>query len=658
MTSQKDFKNALTSLERTDLKKSAIENKKFIKTIHSHANSVGLSQESIIRVVRLGTCGRFNQALANTLIQSLIPKESIPEEAVIYGISRITAGICQLRVQATILKWIITLFDIISPKFDIYSFYGMLFNLLDYETLCPYICHLLYLMTRQQDVTHFRISRLMLLQKKVGNQSYISGLMTVYRLYQPSLITVAKSKKGRFKKIEQSWKANIFEISSPLASKQDYLGVKSKGCIIPTVKPQITDIINEFDRPFDTVSYNRLTQTSDIKSLDDLITSLGKTTLPSRAASLLSTRCLKHILAISPDSSLKIRLRLWLHERFYSRFSEDDIDCEKHEERELLKLALDQQELFQMNTTLQEPLLYSYLETWSSGNNTDLVLKIISKLPIMPFSILHKNVLLILEKHFVLAPSTSLRCAIIESLTELTCNYIAVESQNSDTEARNFRKDIENLVAFIDGLIVLGIFLTKSSTRFIYSGLEFWRTMTLTLKQTKLDVVVLPHFLVVYKGLFTPNRLYLSCICATITSLIGIYTINLKGNRRIRHSSTLEMLNNYITDFHDSLWRHSAFHPACSENSIAYKGLESDVVKEQCGMVNDISVMSSFSIDKHPALIICTARYVKENNIVSEQALSSELLLTSDYIKYLKKEGLYDVLKLLQQLTDLSDTQL
>lgn len=666
MSSHDEFENALILLESTDANKNTIENGRLIKLILDHAQMSGLSQQAIIRVMKLGSCGRFSQTLSSILIQSLIPKESVPEEAVVYGISRITTGKCQLRMQNLILKWIIVTFAIIVPKLEMYSLYGMLFNLLDYETLCPYICHLLYLMTREHEVTHFRIARLISHQRKVENQSYINGLLSVYRYYQPSLVISSHNKKGRFKKIDHTWTANVFKISAPLTQMgteflQSGHSSKAQSCkqsVVPTVGTQVVSSPKmDIDGPFDKLLNNRVVQTCDIKTMDDLIKSIGSMRLPSQAASLLSTRCLQHFLAISPDFSLKIRLCLWIHERLYSRFFEGDSDSEKREERELLDIALTQRELFHMDTSLQEPFLYNYLETWSSGRHTDVVLKLISKLPLLPIEVLRKNVLSALCRHFTSAPNISLQCKIIDSLTELTCNYIVVEMSNTEIEKiqnHQWNNTVNELLNFVNRLIVLGIFLTEGSTRFLYSGLDFWRSVTFALKSSKLEVLALPHFSIIYNGLFSCSSPCLACACSTIMNLIGLYTENLKGRKRLHHSEDLKKLNIFIVDIHDSLWRHSAFHPACSENSVAYKDLNLDFMKRLCAIEDESSIASSFSIDKHPALIICTAQYALDNSISPEQAVTSELLFSTNYIKYLKREGLYNVLKLLRRLTDLA----
>ena len=143
------------------------------------------------------------------------------------------------QLQAHFLKWLILAFPMLESTAQLRSLAGVLFLYLDYETLrpvnhkfinknaatsgfemwfaigsqhlwCrgsqpkhvsdavlvpphlmydfilffrPQLCHLLYLLTRQNDVQPFRIRMVLDLQKRVGNEPHITALLSCYKLY-------------------------------------------------------------------------------------------------------------------------------------------------------------------------------------------------------------------------------------------------------------------------------------------------------------------------------------------------------------------------------------------------------------------------------------------------------------------------------------------
>lgn len=51
------------------------------------------------------------------------------------------------------------------------------------------MCHLLYYMTRREDVQGFRVQQLLNLQQRVGTlEPPLVGLISIFRLYRPSLV--------------------------------------------------------------------------------------------------------------------------------------------------------------------------------------------------------------------------------------------------------------------------------------------------------------------------------------------------------------------------------------------------------------------------------------------------------------------------------------
>ncbi|KAJ3588419.1 hypothetical protein NHX12_012012, partial [Muraenolepis orangiensis] len=71
----------------------------------------------------------------------------------------------QEKNKVVFIKWVLTVFDMIDAKDDLRAVYGFLFSFLAEEDLCPFICHLLYLLTRKENGLEMAGSR----KRKLGH---------------------------------------------------------------------------------------------------------------------------------------------------------------------------------------------------------------------------------------------------------------------------------------------------------------------------------------------------------------------------------------------------------------------------------------------------------------------------------------------------------
>ncbi|ELT91244.1 hypothetical protein CAPTEDRAFT_206810 [Capitella teleta] len=116
-----------------------------------------------------------DETVSGRLIRSLIPSTVIPEDAIINAVS------------------------------------SMCTNALSTALQCPFVCHLLYLLTRKQDVTAFRVRALLQLQRKMGPQPHLMGLLSLCKLFCPQMVAIVipKSRRNFFKRIDKAWLAKV-----------------------------------------------------------------------------------------------------------------------------------------------------------------------------------------------------------------------------------------------------------------------------------------------------------------------------------------------------------------------------------------------------------------------------------------------------------------
>jgi len=96
--------------------------------------------------------------MSKKLLKCLVPRERVQEESIIQLLGAF--GSFSLGLRAAVLQWIVVVYDLLASTTVLHSLYGVLFHYLDFETLRPLLCNLLYRLTRREDVRPFRLRKL------------------------------------------------------------------------------------------------------------------------------------------------------------------------------------------------------------------------------------------------------------------------------------------------------------------------------------------------------------------------------------------------------------------------------------------------------------------------------------------------------------------
>ncbi|KAK3736050.1 hypothetical protein QZH41_012226 [Actinostola sp. cb2023] len=191
-----------------------------VETIEGFARREGLSGELIIKLIDLACCGKYNESVGSKIVKSVIPQDLVPSLAVLKAVSWICTNTLSSNFQAILLRWIIVVYKLIDDLSDLQSCYGMLFLFLESDILCPHACLLLSNLTKQEDVKHFRIKKLLNLQNRVGSQAHLNGLLAVYKMFCPHLVSMATSLNAVwFKNRDESWCEAVARVQANRNSK-------------------------------------------------------------------------------------------------------------------------------------------------------------------------------------------------------------------------------------------------------------------------------------------------------------------------------------------------------------------------------------------------------------------------------------------------------
>ncbi|XP_035693928.1 centromere protein I-like [Branchiostoma floridae] len=313
-----------------------------LEGIEQHAQSKGLSPDNILSLTLVITRGQFGDSTNSRLVKCLIPATAVPEEAAVRAISWICTNKPSKSVQAFLLRWLVLVYDLIDGKDKLHALYGVLFFFIQSDVLCPHVCHLLYLLTRKQDVRLFRVRPLLDLQTRLGAQPHLTGLLSLYKLYRPDLVNVPLNKTPRvfFKQTDKAWAALIRQVqlrNCPREERDQWL---------KTTQIPITNIFNDLDPTKEplpkkakldcipAIGYPRsLDQSSAaqsdkvpvqlIGSFEELLQNLDNLELPSQAAAVLRSQYLQHFVSCHPQQHVAHRIGYWL----YRTLRQDLVDC-------------------------------------------------------------------------------------------------------------------------------------------------------------------------------------------------------------------------------------------------------------------------------------------------------------------------------------------
>jgi centromere protein I len=133
-----------------------------LHVIQKFATDNGLTTLQLHTLASIAFHPEFDEHYCHIILYSLIPREFVSADTVVamMGYFSNLTGAGHIGTKGFILKWVILVYDLIEPKDVLHRLYPVFFHYLDYETLRPYLCHILYRLTRREDVVPFRIRRL------------------------------------------------------------------------------------------------------------------------------------------------------------------------------------------------------------------------------------------------------------------------------------------------------------------------------------------------------------------------------------------------------------------------------------------------------------------------------------------------------------------
>ncbi|KFP29515.1 Centromere protein I, partial [Colius striatus] len=476
------------------------------------------------------------------LLKSLVPASVIPETCVVSSVSWLCVGKCSSSIQLLFLRWLITVFDFIDHKEQLHALYGFFFSFLQDEKMCPYVCHLLYLLTRKENVKPFRVRRLLDLQAKMGLQSHLQALLSLYKLFCPELVTITLPSKMKtyFKNSEGPWKAAINTLrrrnqgNSPL-SQPLFLGTAqpqsrkrkwNSQLMLPKVSTSKSSLERDRGKPHvDLHSTDETLPVELLQTFPQLLQNIHRLEFPSQMGSVLTNPLLLHYMNCINDESIYLRLNYWMGQTLQEECTWCVADNSIYEEefKDFLETVCRAECFLQEGFSSCEDFLYRSLPLWDGVCCQSQILRLVSWIPLNSFSEMKSHLYNPLAQLFFTS-SLYFKCSVLESLKELLQNWLNwhVVHLGSDSETQvhplnttlsRLVTGITELIHFVGRISTFALSLENNSSFLLYFILDFYETVCDVYEKYNLPLLIMPPAGVFYPALLSMDPVNLNQLC-------------------------------------------------------------------------------------------------------------------------------------------------
>ncbi|XP_029517791.1 centromere protein I isoform X3 [Oncorhynchus nerka] len=588
--------------------------------------SRGLPPEAISVMLDYAMSLRMGGVTCVRVLKFLIPATVVPQEAVVRAVSWLCVGKIAISTQVLFLRWVLTVFDMIDSKDHLRAIYGFIFSFVTEENLSPYICHLLYLLTRRESVQPFRVRKLLDLQTKMGRQPFLLHLLSLYKVFCPELVTLALPSRMRsgFKIHNSTWKValcavqkrNNGQVSSgiglSLGLKDETNSRKRKFHHL-----ELPSLSSSIQSNSSSSRSRKVFSLEQLHSFPQLLDNLHCIELPSQMGSLLGSSLALCYLDYVQDDSAFLRLNFWLghalHEEFlYCR--RDGSSGSSSEALHFLNRLLSTQHFLQEGFSSTEGFLYKFLNVWDGSLLRPQILGLLSDIPVVPSSCISQ---LLFEPLMQLFFTSTLffKCSVIDCLNNMLLKWLiwhsvyALEdgldiSLNSHTPMNmtlsGFMDSVMELVRFVGRLATVGLQLEGCHSLLLSFILDFYETVCDMFLKYGLPLVVMPPAGVFYPALFATDPVSvdrLSYIMYRYKKNLTSAKCQQQETKQAFHISrqTCQEFNHYLLFMVSCLWNSKMFLP----------GMAIEVDQELLVLSKVPEPWTSFDLNHHPAFLGC-----------------------------------------------------
>ncbi|XP_069896173.1 centromere protein I isoform X1 [Dipodomys merriami] len=637
-----------------------------LKAVENVAWKNGLPPEAIDVLLNIALSGTFGNAVNTRLLKCMIPATLIAEDSVVKAVSWLCVGKCSGSIKVLFYRWLVAMLDFIDHKEQINLLYGFFFASLQDDVLCPYVCHLLYLLTKKDNVKPFRVRKLLDLQAKMGMQPHLQALLSLYKFFTPTLISVSLPvrKKIYFKTSENPWTSALIAVRQrnqrpsvgPLKltlGPDNGPNVKRKWnshSLIPVLNSgtyarecgkremSLSDYLNR----------NRSLPVEQLQSFPQLLQNIHCLELPAQMGSVLNHPLLLHYINCVRDESILLRLYHWLSQTLQEEclwYKKNNYE-QGEEFMNLLDTVIRAQCFLQEGFYSCEAFLYKSFPLWDGICCRSQFLQLMSWIPFSSFS----EIKPLLFDHLAPLFFTStvyFKCSVLQSLKELLQNWLLWLSMDVpqspmtcsplDTTLGASIISVSKLIEYVGWLSTIALRLENNSAFLLHFILDFYEKVCDIYINYNLPLVMLLPPGIFYSALLSLDTSILNQLCYIMHRYRDNMTAAKKKDMSEKtksefnfSSKTCEEFNNYLTVMIGCLWTSKPFKK------------EMYIEPHILGKAKVTEYKSNLNLVLHPSLLNYAASFLLQEN-PEEKAVNVDTIRGqkwNKYLDYLFSEGL------------------
>ncbi|XP_067852765.1 centromere protein I [Heptranchias perlo] len=636
-----------------------------LEAIESIAFEKGLLPDVIEALLDVAMSARLVDRFNIRLLKCLIPASVVPESAVTKAISWMCTRKPTINVQVLFIRWLLTMFDLLNSKKQLHSLYGIIFFYLQNDKLCPYICHLLYLLTKKENVKRFRVKKLIDLQSKMGIQTHLVALLLLYKIHAPEYVSLALPAKPKNFQVSGSlWKKAIERIQN-----NGYRQLAETPGLVNVTEPPMRKRKRKMHRELIPVvsSALHLTELSpsliqsktfpleQLATFTQLLQNFDWIEFPAQMGSVLRSPLLLHYINWVKDDSALLRLDFWLAQTLQEEFTDCKGDSLQKEEEfmEFLNIIIRTQEFLQEGFSCCEDFVFKSLSLWDSLWCSTQILALLTRIP--PSSDVISLYFDPLMKLFFTS-SVYFKCSVIESLTNLLVKWLtwhsvcvaemdreipSVLQSPQNVSLSGLVNSISELVEFSARISMVALQMEAYNSLLLHFILNFYETVSDMYLKYSLPLVIMPPAGIFYPALLSLESVSLNQLCHIMyryrTNLIALKSLDPSKNVHIGlkvNRKTFQQYNTFVKAAVSCLWTSRNFAQDIHPMGI---GIEYNLLA-QTGVPD---CKSSFTIVNHPALMGHAINFIQKGWPNGKKRLRAiQGKVWNWYVEYLYDQGL------------------
>jgi len=657
-----------------------------IEKIVEQATSHGLNPVQIdeLSAVILSKNNKLSQAARTKLVKCLIPSSTVPQSAVVRAVltisSKVFASPGPSSLHSVLLRWMLLVYDRLDGFDQLHKLYNIIFTFVQSALLLPHACHLLFLLTRKHDVQFYKVQQLVALTNKLGPEPSIMGLLLIYKVYCPHLVTwrLNYSRKVFFKAHDAAWRLNILDVASIHEEdstdpnvREEITSRKEKERSVPKSKQQklIVPEVHTAAMEVQEDTFNGLSDGNSsvpythIDSFNNFLDKLDEIEYPSQIAAALSSERLQLLMTCDPDPVVMTRLSLWLQHVLSFGFRVKS----KNETETFEKLL---RMLLTFSTTVKslpvvEGFLSTFLSTWDGLSSAPLILSLLACITPATYEDLYDGILRHLHRLFF-SSDIYFKVMCLNALTKILGNQIRAFAQEQRThmkaggdsssstqeETGGSKGDphaleiISSFVRFLDGLAVVGLRAEEDHYLMQVATLDFLQVSCQMYQRHSLPMVCLP-MQCIYRLLLSDCPVTLARICSIITMLRESIQVNTELTIMVttklgEGENSRRIFNGLLLDTLGMLWQGRLFQSKNEKFPTMF-----DVSLPKKVKVNIPE--NSFQIYNGKAFLGLAYKFLKETQPEGKKVHPTQIKTVKDqYLQFLERENFPEFKKLVE----------